>query len=174
MLARIAKLEMLRPRLFVPSIFAINLEGLYADGLRGLIVDLDNTLVPWNEPAVPAALAAWVARARRLSFGLCVVSNNRAPRVDAFADQLGLPRIAEAAKPRRRAFREAMRIMGTAAETTAVIGDQLFTDVLGGNRLRLYTILVLPLAEREFWTTRWVRRLERRFHPRRDDGRRYG
>ena len=88
------------------------------------------------------------------------VSNNKKVRVSNFGRILGVPAIS-ARKPRRRAFREAMRIMNTRPETTAVIGDQIFTDVLGGNRLGLYTILVVPLSKQEFIGTRCMRHLER-------------
>lgn len=158
-------IEVLRPRLLVPSIFAIDLERLRARGLHGLIVDLDNTLVSWDHDDASEELLAWVSAAKRQRFQLCLVSNNFGKRVEAFAHAMAIPSIPRAAKPRRRAFQQAMRIMGTQSQTTAVIGDQLFTDVLGGNRLRCYTILVLPLAEREYWTTRMVRRVERLVMP---------
>ncbi len=155
----------LRPRLFVPSVFAIDLDRLWGLGVRGIIVDLDNTLVSWNHNEASADLMAWVGLVKRRTFQLCLVSNNTGPRVERFADLLGVPAIAQAAKPRRRAFRAAMRLMGTAAESTAVIGDQIFTDVLGGNRLHCYTILVMPLAETEYWATRLIRRVERFVRP---------
>jgi HAD superfamily phosphatase (TIGR01668 family) len=102
---------------------------------------------------------------------MCLVSNNLSTRVSRFSRALDIPAIAKAAKPRRRSFRQAMEIMGTTAEHTAVIGDQLFTDVLGGNRLHLFTVLVSPLSPLEFWTTRLVRRAERLVLPRRHTGR---
>ena len=92
---------------------------------------------------------------------MCLVSNNKKDRVSNFGRILGVPALSKARKPRRRAFREAMRIMNTRPETTAVIGDQIFTDVLGGNRLGLYTILVVPLSKQEFIGTRCMRHLER-------------
>jgi HAD superfamily phosphatase (TIGR01668 family) len=158
-------LAKLRPDLFVSSVYAINLDRLWAKGVRGLIVDLDNTLVPWNNDRASGELLDWIATAKARSFRLCLVSNNLRERVERFAAQLNIPSIAHAAKPRRRAFRRAMHLMGTDAANTAVIGDQLFTDVLGGNRLDLFTILVSPVAEREYWTTRLVRRVERWFLP---------
>jgi HAD superfamily phosphatase (TIGR01668 family) len=159
-------LAKLRPDLFVPSVYAINLDRLWARGVRGLIVDLDNTLVPWDNDRASRELLEWIQAAKARSFRLCLVSNNLRERVERFAGLLNIPSIPRAAKPRRRAFRRAMRLMGTEAHSTAVIGDQLFTDVLGGNRLELFTILVSPVTEREYWTTRLVRRLERWLLPR--------
>jgi hypothetical protein len=151
----------LRPRLFVPSVFAIDMDRLWNQGVRGIIMDLDNTLVSWNHDEASADLMAWIVVAKHRPFRLCLVSNNLGARVDRFASLLGVPAIPRAAKPRRRAFRRAMQLMGTEAQSTAVVGDQIFTDVLGGNRLKCYTILVAPLAEHEFWTTRLIRRVER-------------
>lgn len=154
-------LNMLRPRLYLPSIYDIDLPALARRGIGGLILDLDNTLVKWNEPGLTPDLRAWIARARRQRLELCIVSNNLGPRVDAFTRASGVSSIARAAKPRTKAFRIAMRRMGTDADSTAVVGDQVFTDILGGNRLHLFTILVRPLDPREFWTTRAIRRVER-------------
>jgi HAD superfamily phosphatase (TIGR01668 family) len=155
----------LRPNLFVTSVYAINLDRLWARGVRGIIVDLDNTLVAWDNNGASRELLDWIQEAKARRFRLCLVSNNLRERVEHFAALLNIPSIAHAAKPRRRAFRHAMQLMGTGRRTTAVIGDQLFTDVLGGNRLDLFTILVNPMADHEYWTTRLVRRVERLFLP---------
>ncbi|MDA8195340.1 MAG: YqeG family HAD IIIA-type phosphatase [Thermaerobacter sp.] len=153
-------IKILQPRLFVASIYDLDLTRLKARGITGIIMDLDNTLVGWNQPDAPEALSSWLLALRRQGFVTCIVSNNLGERVKQFSSQVGMMSIARAAKPRRRAFRQAMRKMGTRAANTAVIGDQVFTDILGGNRLRLYTILVHPIDRREFWTTRMIRQLE--------------
>ncbi len=153
-------IRLLQPRLSVSSVFDVDLDDLVNRGYRGLIMDLDNTLVAWNHPEVPKTLKLWLKDVSHRNIEMCIVSNNLSQRVEEFSTKIGVSFIAKAAKPRRRAFRQAMRKMGTYAETTAVIGDQVFTDILGGNRLQLYTILVHPLATEEFWTTRLVRKLE--------------
>ena len=153
--------ERLRPRLYVSSIYAINLERLRRRGIVGLVLDLDNTLVAWNNDRASKDLSRWVQQAKQQGFRLCLVSNNFPARVRRFGQWLDVPAVANAAKPRRRAFRRAMELIDTEPRTTAVIGDQVFTDVLGGNRLHCYTILVLPMTEHEYWTTRLVRRVER-------------
>ena len=155
----------LTPDLFVPSIFAISLARLGRRGIRGLIVDLDNTLVSWSEQEASSDLLTWIETAKQAGFRLCLLSNNLTLRVEHFAALFDVPGIPRAGKPGRRAFRRAMDILGTGPENTAVIGDQIFTDVFGGNRLHLYTILVRPVADREFWSTRLVRRVERLFLP---------
>jgi HAD superfamily phosphatase (TIGR01668 family) len=90
------------------------------------------------------------------------VSNNSGPRVSEFASKVGIPFIPKASKPRRKGFREAMAMLGVAPEKTVVIGDQIFTDVLGGNRSGAHTILVVPIDPREFFLTQIVRKVERR------------
>lgn len=158
-------IQILQPQLFVQSIYDIDLNRLVQRGVKGLILDLDNTLVGWNQPTASDELIEWLGKVRAYRLKTCIVSNNMSERVERFGQHIGVMAIAKAAKPRRRAFRQAMRKMGTHQRQTAVVGDQVFTDILGGNRLNLFTILVRPLNEREFWTTQLVRRIERAVLP---------
>lgn len=151
----------LAPTSYVDSIYDIDVEGLVARGIRGVILDLDNTLVPWGGSQVAPELLTWVERARSAGLRLCIVTNNRGPRVARLAGALGVPAVTSAQKPRRAALRRALAVMGVGPEETALVGDQVFTDILGGNRLALYTILVRPQSPREFFLTRVVRVLER-------------
>lgn len=156
-------LQLLTPRRYVASAFLLSPAELATHGIRGLIVDLDNTLIPWHggQPR-DARLQKLVRSYREAGIRLCIVSNNRQRRVAAFGQALDVPFIADAVKPRRAPFRRAMAMLKTSSEETAVMGDQIFTDILGGNRLGLYTILVKPMSSREFIGTRLVRKLERR------------
>ncbi len=154
-------LRWLRPSTQVPTIYDIDLDALRARGIRGVILDLDNTIVPWGSREVGPRLPGWIAAARAADLRLCIVSNNAGSRVTSIASRLGLPVVTWALKPRRRAIRRALLVMGTTPDATALVGDQLFTDILGGNRLGLHTILVRPQGQREFILTRLVRLLER-------------
>lgn len=154
-------LEKLCPRHRADSVFALEPEALRARGIKGLILDLDNTLVEWGSETVPAELIEWVNRFKEAGFRLCIVSNAVPQRVEAVARVLGIPGLPQATKPFKTCFKRALAILGTAPEETAVVGDQLFTDVLGGNRMDLYTIWTTPLSKTEFISTRAVRRLER-------------
>lgn len=145
----------------MPTIYDIDFAALRALGIRGVILDLDNTIVPWGAHEVGPELPVWIAAARAADLQLCIVSNNMGRRVTSIANQLGLPIVAWALKPRRGAIRRALHVMGTTPDATALVGDQLFTDILGGNRLGLHTILVRPQSHREFVLTRLVRSLER-------------
>ena len=151
----------LRPDAEAESIYAIDPAALRARGIRGVILDLDNTIVPWGTWDVPAALAPWIAAAHAVDLRLCIVSNNAGARVTHIAAALDLPVVTGAWKPRRWALRRALSIMGTAPGATALVGDQVFTDILGGNRLGLHTILVHPQSGREFPLTRLTRLAER-------------
>lgn len=154
-------LGLLCPDLYLKSVWDLPEDDLKARGIRGLIFDIDNTVLNWNVREVTPETHTLFARLRERGYRCCLVSNNKRDRVEAVARVLGVPAISKAGKPRRRAFRQALAVLGTRQEETAVIGDQLFTDILGGNRLGLYTVLVVPLSQREFIGTRLVRTVER-------------
>lgn len=144
------------------TIYDVDPRQLTSRGLRGLILDLDNTLVPWGVREAPDALGVWVQRARDAGLQLCIVSNSGGKRVVAFANALGVPVFTAAWKPHSGKLRRALALMGTTTDTTALVGDQVFTDVFGGNCLGLYTILVRPLSRREFVLTRLGRMIVER------------
>lgn len=154
-------LKWLTPDLFLDELQALSSAPLRQWGVRGLIFDLDNTLLPYDSYALTAEVLALVEELRDSGYAMCLVSNsNRDRRVKSLGEQAGVAAISRAGKPRRRAFREALALLGTSPEETAAVGDQVFTDVLGANRLGLYSVLVKPLSPTEFIGTRLVRRLE--------------
>lgn len=147
-------LKMLCPRLITERVQDIDLESLWSQGYRGLIFDLDNTLVSWRRWSLAPAVKAWLERAQTLGFRMCILSNCLFQRrVTRLSLQAGIPAIPKAKKPRKRWFQQALDLLGTQSDNTVVVGDQVFTDVLGGNRMGLYTILVLPVDRREFYVT---------------------
>jgi HAD superfamily phosphatase (TIGR01668 family) len=156
-------LSQFRPAELAPSVFGIDLNALWERGLRGIVLDVDNTLCAWQrgEERVPEAVAAWVEQAKAKGFRLCIISNGRPARVAAVAGQIGLPFVASARKPCRNGFCRALALLGTEPAATAMIGDQLLTDVCGGNRMGLHTILVAALSQREFAGTKLSRLVER-------------
>ncbi|HJV44383.1 MAG TPA: YqeG family HAD IIIA-type phosphatase [Bacillota bacterium] len=154
-------LKKLIPDLHVYSIFDIDIEALKQRGVRGIITDLDNTLIEWDRPDATPKLMDWLNGLRNQGLKVIIVSNNKQVRVSRFADPLGLPYIYGARKPKRTPFRDAIKQLGLHPKEMVVIGDQLFTDVLGGNRLGLYTILVVPVAQTDGLLTRFNRLMER-------------
>lgn len=155
-------LKLLCPDDCVDTVLDIDLDELKRRGIRALILDVDNTLLGWESHELPADVLAWVEKAKQMGFRVCIASNGTKARVRKIADALQVPAISKAIKPRKRPFRRALKILGTSAQSTAVVGDQIFTDVLGGNRMDLYTILINPVSKRELRTTKMVRRVERR------------
>ena len=155
-------LSKLKPKLYVHSIYHIDFEKLKQRGISGVIIDLDNTITEWDNPGLSDQVFDWFAKMKLAGLKACIVSNNGHNRVAIAVEKLGIPFLAKANKPRRGAFRRAMELMKTNPEQTAVVGDQIFTDILGGNRLNLFTILVVPITSKEFIGTRLVRIVERR------------
>ncbi len=139
----------------------VPLDRLAATGVRGIVVDLDNTVCAYRQPELAPGVAEWVAAARDRGFALVLVSNNFTERVASVGAQLGIPVVPNALKPLPFAFMRALRVLGTPRRATVVIGDQLFTDVLGAKMLGMRTILTKPLVESDFPLTRVLRFLER-------------
>ena len=149
------------PHLMVESLFDINFDELKAAGVRGIIFDLDNTIIPWDSKDMCPTISQLLRDMLTKGFKVSIVSNNWHSRVKEIALQLGLPFVSRAYKPAKAGFRRALAAMKLEPGETVVIGDQLFTDVLGGNRLGLRTIWVKPLTSREFIGTRIHRRFEK-------------
>jgi len=154
--------ELLCPDECVGSVLDVDLDALYQRGIRALILDVDNTLLGWEADEIPADVRSWVSDALSKGFKVCIASNGTRNRVRKIAETLQVPAISKAIKPRKRPFRRALAILGVSPDAAAVVGDQLFTDVLGGNRMDLYTILINPVSKSELRTTKMVRRVERR------------
>jgi HAD superfamily phosphatase (TIGR01668 family) len=134
---------------------------LRAWGVRGVIVDLDNTLVSYDDHTLAPEVQAWVEAALADGFRLVLLSNNFEERVAAIGAHLGVPTVSNALKPLPNGFIRALRLLQTKRRETVVIGDQLFTDVLGARLTGLRAILTEPLVDRDFPATRLLRMLER-------------
>ncbi len=149
------------PDQHVQNILDITPEMLVERGVKGIITDLDNTLVEWDRPEATPELIKWFTSIKEKGILITIVSNNTQHRVKSFSDPVGIPFIYSARKPMTRAFKRALKDMKLKNEEVVVIGDQLLTDVLGGNRLGLHTILVVPVASSDGVWTRFNRKIER-------------
>jgi len=154
-------LRYLTPDAVVERVQDISTALLASWNVRGLVLDLDNTIVPWNTSDLSAEVIRWVDGLRAADIAVCVLTNNYTRRASGVAEQLGIPIIKAAFKPSPLAFHSALRRMSIEAAHAAVVGDQLYTDVLGGKLTGMRAVLVDPLSTREFVTTRFVRWLER-------------
>ncbi len=148
------------PKECVRSAYEIPYEEFYKKGIRGIIFDIDNTLVMHGAPADERARQLF-SRLRAAGFHTCLLSNNKEARVTPFAETVGSDCVWKAGKPGQNGYREAMRRMGTSVSSTLFVGDQLFTDVYGANRSGIYSILVEPIDPREEIQIVIKRRLER-------------
>ena len=154
-------MKILKPDLILENVFAIDLRALRARNISGLLLDIDNTLVRWKQPRMEKEFIRWIKLIQENDFKLCLVSNAMEKRVSYFAELLDIPAVGQAWKPFNSAFLRGLDLLHLEASQAAVVGDQLFTDIFGGNRLGLYTILINPLSEREFFGTKIMRKLER-------------
>lgn len=150
----------LYPRMYVNTLLDIPLEELWSRGIRAFILDMDNTITEWNSQELRFEVEAWFSAIKQQGFKACILSNNGERRILGVAERLGIPFIHRARKPLRGSFMRAVTLMAAKPAEVAVIGDQIFTDVLGGNRSGLYTILVKPLAKSEFYGTKISRAME--------------
>ena len=134
------------PDYYFPDIYAIDPERLRARGVKVLLADLDNTLAPYGVPKPSGEVVAWRARLEQAGITLFLLSNSRRPgRAQHYAEALGIPYEGHAGKPKSGGFRRALARMNAAPEEAAIVGDQIFTDILGGNRAGVLTLLVHPI-----------------------------
>lgn len=147
-LVAFSRIRQFYPDCEADSAYTIDYEDLYERGFRGLIFDIDNTLVPHGAPATEEARTHF-CRLREMGFQTMLLSNNRESRVQPFAEEVGSRYLHKAGKPGQAGYKRAMGLMGTAAANTAFVGDQLFTDVWGAKKAGMYTFLVKPIHPKE-------------------------
>ncbi|MDD2221236.1 MAG: YqeG family HAD IIIA-type phosphatase [Clostridia bacterium] len=156
------KYQCLTPDYMYDDIFAIDLQVLKQQKIVYLLFDIDNTLTEWNAPEVSERTKEWFNKVRQQGFICCLISNNKGNRAKTVAAQLNIGYISDAAKPFSRGFIKAFKLLNAMPKQTAIIGDQLFTDIWGGNRQGITTILVKQIGPKEHWGTRNIfRRGER-------------
>jgi uncharacterized protein len=163
-------IEKFYPKKYVRSIYSINLKKYYKLGYRGILFDIDNTLVPHGAAANDKAIN-FFKKLTKIGFKFCLISNNKEERVKPFATAVGAPFICDARKPLTKNYIEAMKLMDTDIDETIFVGDQLFTDVYGGNRANMYTILVKqinPKEEIQIVLKRYLEKIVLYFYVRRD------
>lgn len=136
------------PKEYQDSIWQLDFEELYRRGFRGILFDVDNTLVPHDAPAEERTVL-FFQKLHKLGFATCLISNNKEPRVASFAEAVKASYVYKAGKPKRGGYRRGMEQIGTDLEHTLFVGDQIFTDIWGANRTGIYSILVKPMDPKE-------------------------
>ena len=154
------------PDLITDRIWQIDEQVLRSLGVRALIVDVDNTLSSHGSPLPEKEVVPWLARMNELKVPVIILSNNTKKRVEPFANKLGLPFVHFAVKPMRGGFLRAQAQLSCPADEIAVVGDQIFTDIVGGNKLGMKTVLVLPIQDDTNLWVRFKRGFEKRYKDR--------
>ena len=139
------------PDMILPSLTDLTPQALSARGIGLLLMDFDNTIVPYTTDIPTERMQRWLREMRESGIRLCVVSNSKKPRVQVFCRKYGLDCITHAKKPFQRGIRTAKEKYGLPPAQTALVGDQIYTDVLGANCGGLTSILVRAIHNHNFW-----------------------
>lgn len=150
----------LYPNLLLDSVKEITIEKLKQNNIKALILDVDNTLIDYKQ-YLSEDIIRWSKDMRQQKIKLYILSNtNDKEKVQSVANALQIPYINFAKKPFKSGFLKVQKILKEKPENIAVVGDQIFTDIIGGNRCKMFTILVEPIEKKEYWYTRWKRPIE--------------
>ena len=155
-------MEIYIPDIYQKSIYAIDYQKLIDRGIKCLLFDLDNTLVPISDKAPNQKLKNFFKKLKSMGFKVVIFSNSNKHRLLPLKNELEVDCSASSHKPRPNKFLQVLRIYGSSISEVAIIGDQLLTDVVGGNRVGITTILVNPISTKDFFWTRFSRKKEAR------------
>lgn len=148
------------PRTYLESVKEITIEFLKENNIKALILDVDNTILDFDKN-IPEGIKEWCEDLKNKGIKFCILSNsNKEEKVKMVAETLNLPYFNLATKPFKRGFKKAINLLEEKEENIAAVGDQIFTDVIGANRCKLYSILVKPIAEKDLLVTKIKRPLE--------------
>ncbi len=156
---------MFKPTYVFDKVGEITPEFLKRHHIKGLLLDLDNTLTTHNNPIAPQSSLDWLDTMRSAGIKLMIVSNNHAPRVTPFANQLGVDFVPEGKKPLTFGYTRAIKRLGLDKKNVATVGDQIFTDVLGSNLKGIRSIFVFPIEPETSLPFRFKRACEKPFLP---------
>ena len=148
------------PKLYFEKITDITIEILNKNNIKGLILDVDNTLIDYDKNTIPG-VKDWMTNLKNHGIKSIILSNtNKKDKVEKVAKELDLPYIYLATKPFKRGFNQAKEYLKLESHEIAAIGDQIFTDVVGANRSKMFSILVKPVDKRDILITKWKRPIE--------------
>ena len=148
------------PNIYLTSVLDIKIEYLIKNKIKALILDVDNTLIDYNKN-LSDEIVAWSKEIQGQGIKIYILSNtNKKEKVKTVAEKLQIPYEMFAKKPSKKGFIKIQNILNINPESIAVVGDQIFTDVIGGNRCNMFTILVDPVDKKDYWYTAWKRPLE--------------
>lgn len=148
------------PKFYYKDVQSINLDELYKLGMRGIILDVDNTLIDYKR-MMPNGIKDWVDYAKKKNFKVCILSNsNKKDKISKVANDLELEYLMCAGKPAKKGYIKALKLLEMKPDECVAVGDQVFTDVIGANRMNINSIYVEPINKKEYWYTKWKRPIE--------------
>jgi HAD superfamily phosphatase (TIGR01668 family) len=154
-------MKLFQPILMYNSVQDINFDDLNRYNIKGIVLDIDNTLIDYKE-TLSDAVKNWVYEAKKRGYKLCILTNtSKEKKAQKVSNILGLEYIKLAKKPTRGGYRKAIKLLGFKAEEIAMVGDQLLTDVLGANIMKMVSIYVNPINQKEVWYTKFKRPIEK-------------
>jgi HAD superfamily phosphatase (TIGR01668 family) len=150
----------LYPQLYVNNITEITMEIIEKNNIKGILLDVDNTLIDFDKKILNGA-KQWIELLKSHKIQACILSNtNKIEKVKKVAEELSIPYISFAQKPLKKGFKKAKKLLGLSENNIAVVGDQIFTDVFGANCMEMFSILTKPVDKRDIFVTRIKRPLE--------------
>ena len=150
----------LYPKAYLNNVREITIEFLNKNNIKALILDVDNTILDFDRK-IPEGIDKWCEDLKQKGIKFCILSNsNKIDKVQLAANKLNVLYYNLATKPFKRGFRKAVKLLNEKEENIAAVGDQIFTDVIGANRMKIFSILVKPIAEKDLLVTRIKRPLE--------------
>lgn len=153
-------MNIIYPKYIFENVQSISLELLKKNKIEGIVLDLDNTLIDYDEN-LSSDVISWVNNIKEQGFKICILSNtNNMNKVKVAADKLGIEYLYSARKPMKKGFVKVIKLFDIIPEKIAIIGDQIFTDIIGGNKMNMLSIYVKPINKREDWYTKWKRPIE--------------
>lgn len=153
-------MKLLEPWLKVDNISVIDLEMLKQHNIDTLLLDMDNTVVPWHTFNIDERTDLWINQAKKMGFKICIISNNQKWRILRITSILKVEGVWGACKPLLGGYLKALKSLKSHKHTSVFVGDQIFTDIFGANILGVRTILVSPISKKEYRWTRFMRRVE--------------
>ena len=148
------------PKLYLTTIQEITIGLLMKNKIKALILDVDNTLIDYHKN-LSEEVIQWSQKLQGQGIKMYILSNtNKEEKVKAVAKKLEIPYEMFAKKPFKKGFQKVQQILNIKPENIAVVGDQIFTDIIGGNRCNMFTILVDPVDKKDYWYTAWKRPIE--------------
>ncbi len=154
-------MKFLYPTTYLESVNHIDFNDLQKRGKTKLLFDLDNTIAPFDIKEPDEKILSFFKKLEQMGFDVCLVSNNSVTRVETFNKTLQLKILPRAGKPKLKGIKKAMAMINATNENSVMIGDQVFTDIWVGNRLNMETILVSPIANRDEFTVKLKRGIEK-------------